>query len=183
MSKEKSQTDNHELFQDAVRDIKPLHQDQAAPYRKKLSPQPHPCTDEEGELDEEIDTFVATNIEAGDVLQFARPGVQERLLRNLRRGRIEIEMELDLHGLTVRLAKEQLALFLTDCRKRNIRCVHIIHGKGFGSASQQPVLKQQLNRWLQQKRSVLAFCSARRQDGGTGAVYVLLRNPKKHGRR
>lgn len=178
MSKEKKQSDD-ELFQDAMQGIAPLPQNRAAPYRKKLPPRPLPQTDEQDEFDENIDLDTATHIEAGDLLQFARPGVQDRLVRDLRRGRIEIGMELDLHGLTVRHARKQLRLFLAHCRQHDIRCIRIIHGKGFSSASQQPVLKQQLNIWLRQIKSVLAFCSATQRDGGTGAVYVLLRNPKK----
>jgi len=38
-----------------------------------------------------------------------------------------------------------------------------------------PVLKIKVNSWLRQKAQVLAFCSARPQDGDTGAVYVLLK--------
>jgi DNA-nicking Smr family endonuclease len=51
--------------------------------------------------------------------------------------------------------------------------VRIIHGKGRGSG-EQPVLKQKANQWLRQKDEVLAFVTAPRWDGGTGAVYVLL---------
>ncbi len=181
MSKEKNPSSD-EAFKDAMQDVTPLRQDRAAPYRKKISPHPHPRVEESDELESGVDIAIATDIQAGDLLQFSRPGVQDRLLKDLRRGRIAVGMELDLHGLTIRRAKEQLEQCLSECRAEDIRCLHIIHGKGFGSAAQQPVLKQQLNLWLQQKKSVLAFCSATQRDGGTGAVYVLLRNPKKHGK-
>jgi len=180
MSKDKKQTGN-KLFQDEMGGIDPILQDRAPPFRKKISPHPRPQLDEQDELESDINIAVATDIKAGDVLQFSRSGVQNRLVKDLRRGRIEIGMELDLHGLTVRIAKKELEQCLAECRAQDIRCIHIIHGKGFGSTAQQPVLKQQLNIWLQQKKSVLAFCSATQRDGGTGAVYVLLRNPKKHG--
>ena len=88
-------------------------------------------------------------------------------------------MELDLHGLTARHAHKTLEMFLRDCHRRRIRCVHIIHGKGYGSEDRQPVLKQKLNLWLRQRHDVLAFCSATRRDGGTGAAYVLLRSARK----
>ena len=55
------------------------------------------------------------------------------------------------------------------------RCVRIVHGKGLSSEGKLPVLKVKVNSWLRQKDDVLAFCSARPQDGGTGAVYVLLK--------
>jgi len=60
-----------------------------------------------------------------------------------------------------------------------VRCARIIHGKGIRSSSAQPVLKQKVNYWLRLHDEVLAFCSATRGDGGTGAVYCLLRNPNK----
>jgi DNA-nicking Smr family endonuclease len=53
--------------------------------------------------------------------------------------------------------------------------VRIIHGKGYGSREQAPVLKSRLNHWLREQQDVLAFCSSRRDQGGTGAVNVLLR--------
>ena len=68
-----------------------------------------------------------------------------------------------------------LAAFLDRCGHRGARCVHIIHGKGHGSSNQGPVLKNKVNAWLRQREEVLAFCSAQPKDGGTGAVYVLLR--------
>jgi DNA-nicking Smr family endonuclease len=52
--------------------------------------------------------------------------------------------------------------------------VRIIHGKGLGSGPKGPVIKQKLGGWLRQRKNVLAFCSARPVDGGTGALYVLL---------
>jgi len=51
----------------------------------------------------------------------------------------------------------------------------VIHGKGRGSGPRGPVLKNVVNQWLQRIDCVLAFGSARRVDGGNGAVYVLLR--------
>jgi len=114
-------------------------------------------------------------LELGDELLFSRSGLQHGLLRKLRRGQFSIRMQLDLHGMTVAEARLALTQFLLDCRAANARCVRIIHGKGHGSLHKQPVLKGKVNKWLQQRDEVLAFCSARIEDGGTGAVYVLLK--------
>jgi DNA-nicking Smr family endonuclease len=55
-------------------------------------------------------------------------------------------------------------------------CIRIIHGKGKRSRNNKgPVIKTKVNHWLRQRDDVLAFCSARPIDGGTGAIYVLLR--------
>lgn len=84
-------------------------------------------------------------------------------------------MEIDLHGLNSREATEALDEFLVEAVAHRVRCFHLIHGKGRRSADQLPVLKSLVNRWLRQRREVLAFCSARQRDGGTGALYVLLK--------
>ena len=114
-------------------------------------------------------------VETGDELFFARAGLQHNVLRKLRRGQYSIGAELDLHGMTVVEARQQLAAFLQAARQRNVRCVRIIHGKGNGSLQRRPILKGKVNHWLQQRDEVLAFASARPVDGGTGAVYVLLK--------
>ena len=106
---------------------------------------------------------------------FVRAGLQQKQLRRLRRGQIPVDAEVDLHGMRLREAHALLDRFMADCRSRGRRCVRIIHGKGNRSQKKQPVLKGKVNGWLRQKDEVLAFCSARRADGGTGAAYVLLK--------
>ena len=101
--------------------------------------------------------------------------LQQKLLKQLRRGQLTITAELDLHGYIVADARIALTEFLTDCRRHGDRCVRIVHGKGHGSRQKLPVLKNKVNTWLQQRDEILAFCSARPADGGTGAVYVLLK--------
>ena len=73
-------------------------------------------------------------------------------------------------------AQQELNEFIELVRSEGIRCVRIIHGKGYGSSNKGPVIKPLVNRWLQRRSEVLAFCSARPVDGGTGAVYVLLKS-------
>ena len=97
------------------------------------------------------------------------------MLRKLRRGQFQIGPALDLHGMTVATAREALTRFLHAARREGRSCVRIIHGKGNGSRHRGPVLKLKINHWLRQRDEVLAFCSARPVDGGTGAIYVLLR--------
>jgi DNA-nicking Smr family endonuclease len=93
----------------------------------------------------------------------------------MRQGKIHIRAELDLHGMTVELAEPTLAQFLNECQQQQVRYARIIHGKGWGSQNNQPVLKGKVNHWLKQSAIVLAFCSAIIKDGGTGAVYILVR--------
>ena len=114
-------------------------------------------------------------IGGGDALSFQRAGVRTQVVRRLRRGLIPIEDELDLHGLSQTAARYQLAEFLTYSRNAGRRCVRIVHGKGYRSGARGPVLKAAVDLWLRRHLDVMAFTSARAIDGGTGAVYVLLR--------
>jgi DNA-nicking Smr family endonuclease len=166
------------LFRESVEDAEPLQSEQAEPYRRR--PPPLPIT-QPADLDERKSNadLSEAEVETHDYLLFARPGVQKRLLADLQRGRIEVDLELDLHGLSTAYAERTLDAFLQDCKRLHARCVRIIHGKGYGSADRQPVLKRKVNYWLRLYEEVLAFCSATRRDGGTGAVYLLLRNPQK----
>lgn len=147
--------------------------DRHEPFKKSLRPYPLPPNPRV--TDEEIDDdFVDLNLETSDELLFVRPGIQNRLFQDLRRGRLPPQDMLDLHGLRVIEARPALAGFLAHARRHRLRVIQIIHGKGMGSEGRQPVLKQKVNQWLRQREEVLAFCSAPGFDGGTGATYVLL---------
>ena len=100
--------------------------------------------------------------------------MQHNTLKKLRRGHYSINAELDLHGLFVVEAKQALANFLYQCHQHDFRCIRIIHGKGNRSYQNKPVLKQKLSNWLRLRNDVLAYTPARLNDGGTGAIYVLL---------
>lgn len=116
-------------------------------------------------------------INTDDKLFFSQGGLQEKVLKTLRLGKIPQTQILDLHGATVAQARTLLSDFLNMCLQNDHRCVRIIHGKGKLSLT-PPLLKNQVNNWLQQYPDVLAFCSAMPRDGGTGATYVLLRRKK-----
>lgn len=121
------------------------------------------------------DGFDPGDYETGEELLFARRGLQHRTVKSLRRGQLAVQAECDLHGCTVAEARAVLSDFLHQCLAHGLRCVRVIHGKGHGSHQRLPVLKPKVGGWLRQRDEVLAFCSARPLDGGTGAVYVLLK--------
>ena len=120
-------------------------------------------------------------LEGGDEPQHLRPGLAVNVLRDLRRGRWVIQGEIDLHGLNRDEARHALAAFLAECLHAGRRCVRVIHGKGLGSPQKQSVLRQLVRGWLAQRIEVLAYCQAKPQDGGEGALLVLLRSPKRNG--
>ena len=111
----------------------------------------------------------------GDELNFRRPHIPETVLVKLRRGQFVVDAEIDLHGMTGAEAKAALREFVTEAVQRRSSCIRIIHGKGRRSGPRGPVLKNVVNQWLQRIDHVQAFGSARHVDGGSGAVYVLLR--------
>ncbi len=170
-----------QLFRQSVKDAARLETDRAEPYRRRPPPVPIVQPSELREAPERP-VLAESEVETGEFLLFTRPGVQKRVLAELQRGRIEVEVELDLHGLTASYAERVLDEFLNECTRRRVRCALIVHGKGYRSEAQQPVLKRKVNYWLRLYDQVLAFCSATRRDGGTGAAYLLLRNPAKGGR-
>lgn len=170
--------DDSALFRAAVEDVQPLRHNRVAPQKPRPSPVPHQRHRDERRVMEELldGPLEPDEVETGDELAFLRPGVQKRALRKLRRGHYSVQAELDLHGMTADIARQELRRFINDCRARDLRCLRIIHGKGLRSRNRGPVLKTLVDRWLRQLEEVLAFASARPVDGGTGAVYVLLRS-------
>ena len=106
------------------------------------------------------------------------PGLDQGIVKKLRRGDYAVQGHLDLHGRTREEAKPALETFLREARRSGKRCVLVVHGRGLHSRDQLPVLKEALKAWFGHgkfARHVLAFATARPADGGAGAVYVLLR--------
>lgn len=164
--------DDSRLFREAVRGVKPLisdrHPARPAPPRVRLASRQTAVPDTPP-----VDTGEAP--QAGDeVLSYRRPGIQESVLRRLRRGRYRVEAEIDLHGLTISQAKRTLNAFLAQAAARRLRCVRIVHGKGLRPGSRGPVLRQAVGSMLRRKSIVLAYAPTPDAAGGTGAVHVLL---------
>lgn len=172
--------EDRQLFRSAVGEVAPVTKDNVVTVGNKPAPYPlQSMADEEQVLVEMADGSNDPHIlETGEELFFRRSGIQQRVFRKLQRGQLKIEHEVDLHGMTIASAKSALSGFLTQARKSNWRCIRIIHGKGKNSPNGVPVLKGKLNQWLQQRDEILAFCSAQPRDGGTGAMYVLLKNSR-----
>lgn len=101
--------------------------------------------------------------------------IQQNQIKKLKRGQIDVEADLDLHGFTREQAALELSEFINACVNHGLRYVRVIHGKGYRSSDNTGVLKSAVNQWLQQSEHVLAFSSAPPRDGGTGAVNILLR--------
>lgn len=113
----------------------------------------------------------------GEYLEGNVIALDPRVLKQLKSGELTIQAHLDLHGHVKEAAKTALMNFLQNCHAMGYRSLLVIHGRGLKSES-GPVLKEGVVRWLTTgtlSHLVLAFCSARPYDGGTGALYVLLK--------
>ncbi|MGQ0586812.1 MAG: Smr/MutS family protein [Gammaproteobacteria bacterium] len=166
--------DDSGLFRAAVKDVKPLKPGGRRPPEPRR-PAPRPLQHEADEREALRESREGPLPDVGDELLYRGAGIQDAVFRRLRRGTYRVGAVLDLHGLRWDEARPEMTRFLAASRDAGARCVRIIHGKGLRSKGDGPVLKQRLDGWLRQRSEVLAFCSARREDGGTGAVYVLLR--------
>lgn len=166
------------LFSDAVKDARPLpNQNRVAPVLNRPKPIPKQFLRDERQalVDSLSDHYIpAYELETGEEMLYLKEGHSPDILRKLRRGKWVVQAHIDLHGLVSDEARCYVASFISDCKKRGIRCIRIVHGKGLGSRNREPVLKQKLRGWLMQKEEVIAYAQAKSEDGGSGAVIVLL---------
>ncbi len=120
--------------------------------------------------------------ETEEYVEGARVGLDPRLLSRLRRGEFAVQDHIDLHGMIQPDAKHALREFVIKSAGKGMRTVLVVHGRGLGSPGGRPVLKHATAQWLSHGEigaHVHAFATARPQDGGAGAMYVLLRRNRR----
>ncbi|MEO0421739.1 MAG: Smr/MutS family protein [Pseudomonadota bacterium] len=188
---DEQQQEAQRLFREAMRDVRRLEAEDPPDVlmraRDPVRPRPRPsdapsAADRTPTPSAMADAFAAQNLPRvgrGEPLEYRAPGVATSTLRQLRRGQYRVEGGVDLHGLTTARATKVLSDFMAEAREERARCIKVVHGKGIGSGDRGPVLKTLVNAWLREQPNVLAFVSAPTEDGGTGAVYVLLRRPRR----
>ena len=172
-------------FAEAMADVTPLADEKARFARSQgLNPRPaHPAPNDEKEGLTRLRHLVEGSVEmditfSDEYMEGAVKGLHHRALRRLKRGQVPVQDYIDLHGLTRQEAEAALKEFLLRSHRTGLRCVLIVHGRGLNSPDSFPILKENMPLWLNRgplKKIVLAFATARPYDGGTGAVYVLLR--------
>jgi len=127
-----------------------------------------------------VGTFDLT--ETDEYVEGARVGLDPRLLSRLRRGEFALQDHIDLHGMIQPDAKQALRDFVVKCVGKGLRAVLVVHGRGLGSPGGRPVLKHAAAQWLSHGEigaHVHAFSTSKPQDGGAGAMYVLLRRDRR----
>lgn len=177
----KSQISEEEraLFKEAMKNVKPLAPSNKITHQKSKSSHRKIQTEKVVDIlleTEPLDYSLHKTVSAEEFLQFVRPGLQTRVIQRLRRGEFSVDAVLDLHGLNLAEAQKTLVHFIAHALEKHWRCVQIIHGKGARSGQAAPLLKNNINHWLRTYKAVLAFCSCQVSEGGTGAVYVLLKS-------
>ena len=184
---EKAQT-GEQIFEQAMTKVLPLN----GPKKKtdkiigNHSRPPWPAPDEEREVLNHLANLVNGSIEmdisfSDEYVEGAIKGFGPKMMKRLKKGEFPVQDYVDLHGLTRTEAREAVRTFLLKSHGLGLRCVLIVHGRGHNSPDSFPVLKEGLPTWLASgpvRKIVLAFATAKPYDGGTGAVYVLLRAHK-----
>lgn len=163
--------DDAALFRAAVGDVKPL------PQQNRILPQPAPRKPfrHSATVPNSIPDMLSDFAPEETADEYLGNGLSRMTLRKLRRGFWPVQDRLDLHGLNTDAARRLLQEFLHEAMQREARCVLVVHGKGMNSRGGEAVLRKLTRHWLTQHPHVLAWCDAPPQEGGSGAVLVLLK--------
>lgn len=175
MNEKDKNLDDTDLFEQAMSDVNPHAHNKVSLHKKPGSIKKRSQEQAHSIEDTLSDDFIP---ECGEFLEFIRPGIQKSLLKQIRNGKLPVEDRLDLHGYTRDDARKNLLEFIHHAQQQNFKIVCIVHGKGYHSEDGHPVLKAMVNKWLQNINEVLAFTTTQPRDGGTGAVYVLIKKIK-----
>lgn len=174
-----SKDDDEDLaaFRSAMEGVRPLAAKSAIESKPRPKPIPKQTVQDEFDTLREMSesNILDSDLEYGDEATYQRPEIPRTVMRRLKRGQYSVQSEIDLHGHTAAEAKEALNNFLAYAQVNGYSCVRVIHGKGHRSPGKLPVLKPKVVKWLRLRNDIAAFTSARPVDGGTGALYVLLR--------
>lgn len=170
-------------FAKLMGDVRPLSGSKRVPAKPESEIEPSGLDEDTRETLRTLDALISVGgrfevQDDGASLEGRRPEVPMPTLRKLRRGQFPVDARLDMHGMTAVEAKDALAMFLRVMRQKGERCVLVIHGKGGHSPGGIGVLRGEIGAWLSQGHAaahVMAFASAHADDGGAGALYVLLR--------
>ena len=182
---EKPENDEGLLFSEAMTGVIPISSEKGkkVPPSGKTKKPAHSLSDNDNEVITHLHNLVAGSIDmdftfSDEYMEGSIIGVNKNIMRKLKRGKFPVQAHMDLHGLTKKDAEEEVRRFLINSHYRGLRCVLIVHGRGLNSPDSIPVLKERLPVWLNRgpaRKIVMAFSSAQPYDGGTGAIYVLLR--------
>ncbi len=170
------------LFRKAMEGVKPIPKNKVVGRKFQIELPETTRNREDAEVLEKLANLVryGTGFIVSDTPEYIEGtgyNVPPSIAKRLHRGDFSIQAHVDLHGLRVDDAKETFEQFLDWAVTTERRGVLIVHGRGLSSPS-EPILKNKVKEWLTRgpwRKWVVAYCSARKCDGGAGATYVLLR--------
>ncbi|MCG6879769.1 MAG: Smr/MutS family protein [Deltaproteobacteria bacterium] len=177
------------LFLEAMTNVSPLTMKRGritiVPDKDSLRPA-HAPKNEELEVMAHLSDLISGAAEmditfSDEYMEGCVKGFDPRLMEKLKNGLFPVQDFVDLHRLKQEDAEIRVRDFLLNSHSRGLRCVLIVHGKGLNSENHIPVLKKRVPLWLSRgpvRKIILAFSTARPYDGGTGAIYVLLKRAK-----
>ena len=181
MNKEKNNTKSEKnVFRDAIHELQQI----VSSKNSKIKKNKHDNDDmPENYLDKNTRFDNIAHVGGNEQLSYRTSGVRKKEMQRLKRGNIQLNFEIDLHGLSQREAHDKLESLITMYAKDGLKSGIVIHGKGLRSENNEPKLKMLTNQILRNHHSVIAFNSATAKDGGPGAVYVLLKNLRNNDNR
>lgn len=169
-----------DVFRDAMKEVREIREfrEMAVGRRPSSTPRKSRGLRDEGlaELEGIISGKLTIRLaDTQEFVEWVNPKYSRELIRELHRGKFAVQDCIDLHGLVLDEAEDALRDFLAEAKLRGYRCIKIIHGRGLRSPK-GPVLKNSVVSFLSScyRKHVIGFSSARRNDGGLGAIYVLL---------
>tara|TARA_B110000459_G_scaffold195791_1_gene236918 strand:+ start:385 stop:897 length:513 start_codon:yes stop_codon:yes gene_type:complete len=167
MSQSGQKKSDHEQFIDAISALKKI----TIKDRQHVPPQ-------EDVL--ELDNYDNEDkVSAEEYLSYKSDGIQTKIFSKLKKGQHQSLATIDLHGKTRQEATISAQKFIANCQINSIKYALIIHGKGNNDTKNSyPILKNHMANLLKNNSEILAFCSAKPEDGGTGALYLLLKRNK-----
>ncbi|MCX7120854.1 MAG: Smr/MutS family protein [Gammaproteobacteria bacterium] len=185
--------DERQLFQDAVSDVKRTDQ-QPEQNINTTETRAEACVQKQNEIIKirriQINKHPIKNtqesffnfthhqpaITGSDIISYSKPGLQHKKFSQLKQGKMRAEATLDLHEHTADQTIKATESFLQHCHQHHLKNICIIHGKGNYASDNRPILKNLLNNYLRQHPLVIAFHSAKNNQGGTGALMVIIKS-------
>jgi len=181
VAKKEEPFNDEELFVNAMREVREIKEFRKIPVQRKteiaLPGKISPYKEAIKALEEIITGKRPVNLpDTQEYVEWINRDYRGVNIRKLHEGKFSVQDCLDLHGMSVEEAENEVEYFIKDSLIKGLRCIKIIHGRGLRSPK-GPVLKKSLLKWLsgRYRKFIIAFVTARQCDGGLGALYVLLR--------
>lgn len=171
-------------FEDQMRGVQPLR---SGPPRVNYRPEPkqnhtlqraNAQGSTQSRMLDELSDLNVKLLQPDDFVEWKLDGVQPKVFSAFQDGKYPIQRSLDLHKVDIRHARDLVSTLIDQCIDQDHRCVRILHGRG-RKGNPPAQLKSHVVHWLMQHRDVIAYSTAPRRLGGTGAVLVKIRKGHK----